>query len=77
MKTVRVWSLTVDADEIGTSVFGSEQECYESLKANFWNEGDPEFDISTTEGTGGLIDWLTSEQGVVLYIEEHDVEVPA
>lgn len=72
---VTVYSLTTDVDEVHTSVFATEQECYESLKENFCHG--EEFDVTTTEGAGKMIDWLTEEQGVVLYIDEHAVEVPA
>jgi hypothetical protein len=74
---VRVWTLTVDANSpIVTMVFATEQECFEALKEHYIDEADPDFDITTAEGMGALVDYLTEEQGVVLYIDEHSVVVP-
>jgi len=70
---VRVWTLTTDADEIATTVHGTEEDAFKTLQENFDPEG--KFDVSTTQGCGDLIEELTERQGVVLYIEEHEVEV--
>lgn len=72
---VKVWTLTTDLDGIVTTVSGNEQEPYDTLKANFTDAEDEDFDVTTEEGRGALIDYLTEKQGVVLYIEEHTVEV--
>ena len=68
-QTVRVWTLTTDTDKITTQVFGTEQEMFDSLRQNYAQDfaGDD----------GAMLEELTERQGVVLYIEEHVVEVPA
>lgn len=76
---IKVWTLTVDANSpIVTMVFATEQEAYESLKDGYLTaDDDPDFDVTTEEGREGLIEELTERQGVVLYIDEHTLEVPA
>lgn len=65
------WTLITDTDEIALTVHLTEEKVYQALRENF----DPEGQFAHLDN-GDLIDELTQRQGVVLYIEEHDLEVP-
>lgn len=74
---VKVWTLTIDTDSIMTTVYGTEQELYDSLKLNFietLNADGLDPDVSTPDGRSELIEFLTEQARVVLYIDEHIVE---
>jgi len=76
---VRLWTTTVDdGTEVVTMVYPTEMPAFEALKTNFTNPeaGDPDFDITNIDGRADMISWMTERAGLLVYIDEHEIEVP-
>lgn len=63
-KVAEVWYLTVDADEVSTTLHRSEAECIKALREGY----DPEGEFADTSDED-IIQTLIDEQGLVIYMD--------
>ena len=73
---MKIWTTTVDdGNEIVTMAYPTAEKAYDALQVNYASDCD--FDLDTVDGRAEMIYWLTEREGIVLYIDEHELEVQA
>lgn len=68
---MKIWTLTIDDDDgVSTQVFWTESEALLALRADLKDHNGDEVDDVKDEG---LIDYATEKGGLVLYLDQHEL----